>query len=126
MNKIITNISYDTDLLDTFGVSGIVNYSDGSTRNLSSVDQVQEVMAQYQEQLVESLTPKTLTTDVYLHGSKESNWETADELGLPEKARSVFAYSCYEVTVTVNIDRKTGKAVATHLNKVPLVRPVEV
>lgn len=124
--KTITNISYDADLIDTFGVSGIVKYSDGSTLNLSSIDQVQEAMSQYQEQLVEAMSPKTVTTDIYLHGDEDSNWELGKEIGLKESAREEFYRTCYEVSVTVNVDRKTGKAIATHFNKVPLVRPVEV
>ena len=46
---------------------------------------------------------------LYLHSDKESNFDKAEELGLPEKATSEFKYALYEVEFEVDIDEETGK-----------------
>ncbi len=51
-----------------------------------------------------------MRADIYLHGSKESNYETGQELGLKGKALEYFCYACYEVKVTVEVNEKTGAA----------------
>jgi hypothetical protein len=63
---------------------------------------------------------------IYLHGSKERNYETAIELGLSEHVGQIFAYTCYEVAVKLEIDESTGEAMATHFNGVKLEYPVKV
>jgi hypothetical protein len=131
MSKTIVRISHDAETQFTetgvpVNVKCLVEYSNGTTEELNSTRRVREVMNEYQAQVAESLQPKTLKTLLYLHGSKESNYETAGELGLSDEASRQFAYTCYEVTVTLEIDRKTGKAKATHFEGVKLETPVEV
>lgn len=46
--------------------------------------------------------------EMYLHGSKESNWGLAVELGLSETASRNFAYALYEVKFDVELDTVTG------------------
>ena len=45
---------------------------------------------------------------MYLHGSKESNYETGKEMGLKGKALDNFCYALYEVEFDVEVDRDTG------------------
>lgn len=133
MDKVITGISYNTDL-DTahnpFGIPesvlGVVTYSDGTSKHISSVEEVSGALKAFEAQMIEASQPKTLTTDVYLHSDKETNYEAGRELGLKDEALSEFAYTCSEVCVTVEIDRKTGRAMVTHFNGAKLVTPVEV
>lgn len=51
---------------------------------------------------------------VYLHGSKDSNWESWRELGGdPETdAASTFAYTGYEIGLQCMVDMSTGEAMA--------------
>jgi len=46
---------------------------------------------------------------MYLHSSKDSNWDTARELGLSKKAEAEFMYALYEVELDVELDTETGK-----------------
>lgn len=65
-------------------------------------------------------------TKFYLHGCKDSNWETAKELKLPtEDARQRFSYCGYEVAFTLVV-QKDGTSVATHVDGVKLERPIEM
>lgn len=49
-------------------------------------------------------------TKMYLHSSKESNYDLAEELGIKsEKALDVFKYSLYEVEFEVDVNKKTGE-----------------
>jgi hypothetical protein len=66
-------------------------------------------------------TPKfPLQTKMYLHGDKDSNRETGEELGLSEEALRKFSYALYEVEFdvevledgTVSILAVDGKALA--------------
>lgn len=47
---------------------------------------------------------------VYLHSSKESNYETGKQAGLEGDALEYFMYACYEVKVDLDVDKKTGQA----------------
>ena len=49
-----------------------------------------------------------ITTKMYLHSSKEGNYDDGVELGLHGKALDNFAYALYEVEFDVEIDEKTG------------------
>lgn len=42
---------------------------------------------------------------MYLHGSKESNYEKGVQLGLSDKALENFVYALYEVKFDVNVDK---------------------
>lgn len=70
------------------------------------------------------LWPKSVT--IHLHGSKDSNWETASDLGFYDvKAENAFAYTCYEVSVTLEVNMD-GSAYATHFNGVELKEKTKV
>ena len=45
----------------------------------------------------------------YLHSSKDSNYDLAEELGLDDLAAREFAYSNYEVKLNMRVDTSTGK-----------------
>ena len=45
--------------------------------------------------------PKIIT--MYAHGSKERNWELAEEIGLSENAIDMFKYALYEVAFKVKV-----------------------
>lgn len=66
------------------------------------------------------------TTDIYLHSSKENNWETASDLGFYDvKAENEFAYVCYEVKVRLEVNMD-GTAYATHFNGIELKEKTKV
>lgn len=65
-------------------------------------------------------------TIIYLHSDKDRNYDLAREIGLSEDTIRTFAYTCYEVRVTVEVNPETGEAKATHFNGVKLEHPVEV
>jgi len=44
---------------------------------------------------------------MYLHWSKEENYETGEELWMSEEALQKFAYALYEVEFEVEIDIET-------------------
>lgn len=58
-----------------------------------------------------------ITTLVYLHSNRESMYECGKELGLIGDALNLFAYACYEVKLTVDVDERTGRAVITHVDE---------
>lgn len=41
---------------------------------------------------------------IYLHGSKESNYENGEGLGLNEEALRNFVYACYEVGIDIEVN----------------------
>lgn len=45
---------------------------------------------------------------IYLHGSKESNYDKGKELGLSEEALAFFVYACYEVVIEGEVNPQTG------------------
>ena len=46
---------------------------------------------------------------MYLHGSKENNYDQGEEIGLTGDALDNFAYALYEVEFDVEVDMKTGE-----------------
>lgn len=63
-----------------------------------------------------------MVTDVYLHSNRDSMYDCGKRLGLTGDAANMFAYACYEVKLTVDVDERTGRAVITHVDE----RKVEV
>ena len=51
-----------------------------------------------------------MRTSIYLHNSKDSNWEKGTELGLSGDALKRFVYACLEVELEVEVDPQTGGA----------------
>ena len=48
---------------------------------------------------------------MYLHGSKDSNWELGEKLGLNGEALSMFSHALSEVQVAAEVDENIGKVV---------------
>lgn len=46
---------------------------------------------------------------LYAHGSKPSNYDLGDVLGITGEAANVFAYSLYEVAFDCIVDTETGE-----------------
>jgi hypothetical protein len=63
---------------------------------------------------------------IYLHTEKENMYSYGKELKLSIDALNNFIYVGYEVTVDIEVDRSTGKAMATHLNGAKLERKVNI
>ena len=81
------------------------------------------------ERLVERTEP--ISTVLYIHGDKDSNYTLAEELGLDPHATRNFAYVGLEVSLDVEIDPKTGETKAIGVidgdNKVVLLEhPVKL
>lgn len=74
----------------------------------------------------ESTLEPVIKTTMYAHGSKDSNWDRGESLGLSGNALREFSYSLYEVKFSVEVNRKTGHAMCTHVNDVKLVEPVRI
>lgn len=47
---------------------------------------------------------------MYLHSSKESNYELGKQIGLRGNALKYFVYALYEVMFDVEVDPETGAA----------------
>ena len=62
-----------------------------------------------------------MRTNLYLHASKESNYEKGQELGLLGEPLELFTYACYEVKVTVEVNAATGAATIVAVDDKPLV-----
>ncbi len=62
---------------------------------------------------------------MYLHSSKEDNYEIAASLGLSDKATAEFKYAAYEVALDGEIT-EDGKFTVYKLNGVELKTPVIV
>lgn len=58
-------------------------------------------------------------TTIYLHGSKESNYNHGQTLGLSDTACETFMYACYEVGIDLEVTRD-GKATIIGVNGTPL------
>ena len=54
---------------------------------------------------------KMIRTDIYLHSSKESNFDHAQKIGLTGEAETVFLYALSEVKITIDVNEVTGEAV---------------
>jgi hypothetical protein len=46
--------------------------------------------------------PKRIT--MYVHGDKETSWQTGKDIGLSEPAADRFMYALYELTVEMSVD----------------------
>lgn len=53
---------------------------------------------------------KTVTTTIYLHSSKDSNYNKGRTLGLTGKALDMFLFAGYEVALELKVDTETGAA----------------
>ena len=51
-----------------------------------------------------------MKTILWLHASKDSNYERGEELGLSEEAIALFRHACTEVKVEVEVEEETGVA----------------
>lgn len=65
---------------------------------------------------------------LYAHRTKESNWETAEdlELGLSPAAAERFAYTGYELRLDCNINKETGEVRLVGVNNMRLAEPVTI
>lgn len=129
--KKITSISYNpgntfTSIGTVTASEAVVRYSDETWELLSDEKQIRDTMKAYTDQMLDDVVPRFSDVVIYLHGDKDSNWEKAKELNLSDAASSLFARTCYEVAITLVVDRKTGETVATHFNDVRLELPVRV
>lgn len=68
--------------------------------------------------------PVKVLTTMYIHGSKESNYDEADELDLTGNAREKFIYSLSEVALDVEINTTTGEVMIMAVNGSELKKPV--
>lgn len=53
---------------------------------------------------VDATTIGPKTTTMYLHSDKESNYDTARDLGLPAKAADNFRYALTELEIDLEVD----------------------
>lgn len=53
---------------------------------------------------------------MYLHGSKEDNWDKGEEIGLSEKALDKFKYALYEVEFEIEVNEETGESTILKVN----------
>jgi len=51
-----------------------------------------------------------ITTDIYMHGDKERNWDHAEKLGMSKDAIRNFRYAALEVKLTLEVETETGAA----------------
>lgn len=63
---------------------------------------------------------------MYLHGSKDDNYETGEELELSEQALDVFKYALYEVEFDVEVDTETGETKIKKCNDMLLISESEL
>lgn len=47
---------------------------------------------------------------VYVHGSDDSLWDKAVEMGLDYEATRMFSHACDEIELTLKVDESTGMA----------------
>ena len=66
----------------------------------------------------------------YLHSSKEDNYASGKDLGLTGTALDTFEYTCYELSLHLQVDPDTGRAEVVGIfegqDLVPLARKVKV
>lgn len=67
-----------------------------------------------------------IKTKFYSHTAKDSNFETAERLGLSDEAIDNFKYAGYEIVFEVEIDEKTGDCWATSINGRALTERVKI
>lgn len=66
---------------------------------------------------------KTIT--LYVHRSKEENFDDGEEIGLEDHALDNFRYACCDVGLDCLVDPETGLTWITGVNGVPLINKVE-
>jgi hypothetical protein len=66
--------------------------------------------------------------EFYLHGSKDSNYETAldNDYGLSDEALRTFVYTGSEVKFNCELDTETGEVYAYAVEGTPLEKPVRI
>jgi len=64
-----------------------------------------------------------MNATIYLHSSKEANWEIGQSLGLTGAALQMFKHALCEVKVDVEVDPKTGLATIVAVNDWLVVQP---
>ena len=64
--------------------------------------------------------PETVVVKGYLHGSKESDYEQAQEIGLSEQATKEFIGWGYEIEFDLEVNTKTGQTKIIAVNGHPL------
>jgi hypothetical protein len=61
--------------------------------------------------------------NIYLHSSKQANWELGEKLGLTGEALMMFRHACAEVKATVEVDPATGVATIVGVDNWALCLP---
>lgn len=67
-----------------------------------------------------------MKADVYVQESKENMYDKGLKLGLTGEALKNFMYTGYEVTLTVEIDEKTGNSTIIAVDGKPVVNKDEI
>lgn len=67
-----------------------------------------------------------ILTKIFIHGDDEAFYEGIETHGLSKKAAEVFSKACYELTLTVLIDKVTGDVFVKEFENVPLERTVKL
>jgi hypothetical protein len=62
-----------------------------------------------------------ITTTLYLHSNKETNWEEGNRLGLRGEALHNFLYTNYEVKLKMEVNTETGTAFIIEVDGRPVV-----
>ncbi len=86
--------------------------------SLDEQDQLRTKMAQR--------ATKNIPHVLYLHSSKEGNYEEGEGLGLKGDALDNFARCGYEVCFEGEVDRKTGDMTVTKVNGVGLLKELKI
>lgn len=71
-------------------------------------------------------TARKIRTDIFVHTSKESNFELGERLGLTGEALQNFKYACYEVKLSVDVDMETGDVEIVEVDDEALLKVVEL
>lgn len=71
-------------------------------------------------------TARKIRTDIFVHTSKESNFELGERLGLTGEALENFKYACYEVKLSVLVDMETGDTEIVAVDDEALTKVIEL
>lgn len=93
------------------------------TRRQEIEAQIAKLTAELQTLPAEDVWP--VTTGIYLHGSKDSNDELAQRIGLIGAAEERFRYCCLEVALRLEVNRN-GSSWVTHFTSLALPAKVRV
>jgi len=61
-----------------------------------------------------------ITANVYVHSSKESNYDLGETLGLTGEALENFMYTAHEVKLTYEVNPESGATRFIAVNDIPL------